>query len=189
MGGGREGQTWTHASLPPALPQRWWLDSVLTGVLDDHAPAMRRRVRPQKSAPWFSGVAGKVRTLKQQRRRAERLWLKTGLTIHKQLYNSRGGGGGTKQKDLFTKLKLPAIVIRSTRVCHVNSCSVWLTNCSETKSHLLFQQSFLWSIFQNAFSTFSKQDWNYQKQTWCPFINRSDCSELSMADPSLISDL
>ena len=64
------------------------LDSVLTGVLDDHAPVMRRRVRPQKNAPWFSGVAEEVRSLKQQRRRLERLWLKTGLTVHKQLYNN-----------------------------------------------------------------------------------------------------
>ena len=75
------------------------LDSVLTGVLNDHAPVMRRRVRPQKNAPWFSGVAGEVRSLKQQRRRAERLWLKTGLTVHKQLcqlYNNA--------KKLVTKL-------------------------------------------------------------------------------------
>ena len=33
------------------------LDSVLSGVLDDHGPAMSRRVRPQKNAPWFNGVA------------------------------------------------------------------------------------------------------------------------------------
>ena len=71
------------------------LDSVLTGVLDDHAH-MRRRVCPQKNAPWFSGVAEEVRSLKQQRRRAERLWLKTGLTVHNQLYNSA--------KKLVTKL-------------------------------------------------------------------------------------
>ena len=57
---------------------------------------MRRRVRPQKNAPWFSGVAGEVRSLKQQRRRAERLWLKTGLAVHKQLYNNA--------KKLVTKL-------------------------------------------------------------------------------------
>ena len=72
------------------------LDSVLTGVLDDHAPVMRCRVRPQKNAPWFSGVAEEVRSLKQQRRRAERLLLKTGLTVHKQLYNNA--------KRLVTKL-------------------------------------------------------------------------------------
>ena len=61
---------------------------------------MRRRVRPQKNAPWFSGVAEEVRSLKQQRRRAERLWLKTGLTVHKQLYNNEK----KKKKKLVTKL-------------------------------------------------------------------------------------
>ena len=74
----------SHLPCPSADDQH----SVLTGVLDDHAPAMRRRVRPQKNAPWFSGVAEEVRFLKQQRRRAERLWLQTGLTLHKQLYNN-----------------------------------------------------------------------------------------------------
>ena len=83
-----------HSHLPCPIADD--LDSVLTGVLDDHAPVMRRRVRPQKNAPWFSGVAEEVRSLKQQRRRAERLWLKTGLTVHKQLYNNA--------KKLVTKL-------------------------------------------------------------------------------------
>ena len=64
------------------------LHSVLTGVLDDHAPTMRRRIRPQKNAPWFSGVAEEFQCQKRQRRRAERLLLKTGLTVHKQLNNS-----------------------------------------------------------------------------------------------------
>ena len=34
----------------------------------------------------FKTVSEKVRAAKQQRRRAERQWLKTGLTIHKQIY-------------------------------------------------------------------------------------------------------
>ena len=68
---------------------------------------MRRRVRPQKNAPWFSGVAEEVRSLKQQRRCAERLWLKTGLTVHKQLYNNA--------KKLVTKLVHKA---KSTYYCN-----------------------------------------------------------------------
>ena len=44
---------------------------------------------PSTALPW-------KQTLKQQRRRAERLWLKTGLTVHKQLYNN--------EKKLVTKL-------------------------------------------------------------------------------------
>ena len=166
--GGGGVQTWPHASLPPALPQGWWLDSVLTGVLDDHAPAMRRRVRPQKSAPWFSGVAGKVRTLKEQRRRAERLWLKTGLTVHRQLYNSGGGGGGTKR--LVHKTK-------TTYYCNRINESLSCKQLFSVANQLLGNKkpSPLPTVFPlidlpKRFSTFSKQDWNYQKQTWCPFI-------------------
>ena len=39
-----------------------------------------------KNAPWFSGVAEGVPVPKQQRRRGETLWLRTGLTVHKQMY-------------------------------------------------------------------------------------------------------
>ena len=46
-------------------------------------------VHPQKKVPWFSSVAEEVWFWKQQRHRAERLWLlKTGLTVHKQLYSN-----------------------------------------------------------------------------------------------------
>ena len=63
------------------------LDSHLRCVLDKHAPVMQRKVPSRRSAPWFKTVSEKVRAAKQQRRRAERQWLKTGLTIHKQIYN------------------------------------------------------------------------------------------------------
>ena len=33
------------------------LDSVLTGILDDHASVKPRRVCPQKNSPWFSDIA------------------------------------------------------------------------------------------------------------------------------------
>ena len=59
---------------------------------------------PQKSAPWFSGVAEEFRSLKQQRRRSKRLWLKTGLTFHTQLYSSAN-------KCYQTSSELPIITI------------------------------------------------------------------------------
>ena len=62
-------------------------DSHLRCVLDKHAPATRRKVPSRRSAPWFKAVSEKVGAAKQQRRCAERQWLKTGLTIHKQIYN------------------------------------------------------------------------------------------------------
>ena len=82
-------------------------------------------------------------------------------------------------------------VTRSTRVCHVNNCSVWLTNCSETKSHLLVQQSFLSSIFRNAFSTFSKTRLKLSETNLMSFhlAHLFALNFLSMADPSFISTL
>ena len=62
------------------------LDSHLRCVLDKHAPATRRKVPSRRSAPWLKAVSEKIRAAKQQRRRAERQWLKTGLTVHKQIY-------------------------------------------------------------------------------------------------------
>ena len=56
--------------------------------LDKHTPATRQKVPSRRSAPWFTAVGKKVRAARQQGRRAQRQWFKTGLTIHKQI-NSR----------------------------------------------------------------------------------------------------
>ena len=45
-------------------------------------------MRPAKTEPWYPDVCDQLREAKRQRRRAERQWLDTGLTIHKQLYNA-----------------------------------------------------------------------------------------------------
>ena len=62
-------------------------DSHLRCAWDKHAPATRRKVPSRRSAPWFKAVSEKVGAAKQQRRCAERQWLKTGLTIQRQIYN------------------------------------------------------------------------------------------------------
>ena len=60
----------------------------LRAVLDSHAPATCCVVIQRRSTPWYSTVAPELRSLKQERRRAERRWLSTGLTVHKQIMNS-----------------------------------------------------------------------------------------------------
>ena len=64
------------------------LDAVLRAALEAHAPVSRRRVRPSKSAPWYPDICEELRDAKRDRRRAERKWLKTGLTVHKQIFNA-----------------------------------------------------------------------------------------------------
>ncbi|KAL8565365.1 hypothetical protein ACOMHN_029060 [Nucella lapillus] len=62
------------------------LDSVMTSVLDDHAPATRRKVSA-RCDPWFSTVAEQARTAKRHKRQMERQWKKHRLTVYKQLFN------------------------------------------------------------------------------------------------------
>ena len=60
----------------------------LSSVLDKHAPICRRTARTRKPTPWFSSIAEQFCELKQERRQAERRWLKSKFTVHKQIYDS-----------------------------------------------------------------------------------------------------
>ena len=58
-------------------------NATLKTVLDKHAPVVTRRVTDRPAAPWMTA---EIIAAKQQRRRAERKWRKTGLTVHRQIY-------------------------------------------------------------------------------------------------------
>ena len=60
----------------------------LCSVLDKHVPLCRCTVRTRKPTPWFSSIAEQFSELKRERRQAERRWLKSKLTVHKQIYDS-----------------------------------------------------------------------------------------------------
>lgn len=60
----------------------------LTSILDKHAPLSERRASARKPTPWFQCVSEEFTKLKRERRRAERRWLKSKLTVHKQIYDS-----------------------------------------------------------------------------------------------------
>jgi hypothetical protein len=63
-------------------------NNCLRSVLDKHAPLCRRIARTRKPTPWFSSVAEQFCELKRERRKAERRWLKSKLTVHKLIYES-----------------------------------------------------------------------------------------------------
>ena len=58
-------------------------DSVLYNLIDIHAPLKHRVVPLRRGALWYTDA---IRTAKQKRRRCERRWRKTGLTVHKDMY-------------------------------------------------------------------------------------------------------
>ena len=57
--------------------------NILCDVFDKHAPLCTKKVVERPKTQWYTD---KVRALKKERRKAERLWRQTGLEIHKQLY-------------------------------------------------------------------------------------------------------
>lgn len=61
-------------------------DSTLQGLLDHHAPEVERSVILRPHAPWYSDT---LRDAKQEKRRLERKWQKSGLTVHKDLYRQQ----------------------------------------------------------------------------------------------------
>jgi len=73
------------AILDPTADQ---LHACLVSVLEAHAPATRRRISPRALSPWFGTVREEMRAAKRARRRAERQWVKGGLTVHKQIFNA-----------------------------------------------------------------------------------------------------
>ena len=84
-------------------------------VLDKHAPLCRRTSRTRKPTPWFSSIAEQFYELKRERRKTERRWIKSKLTVHKQIYDS------IKQKvtNLVDKAKKPyfSAKIQSSTTC------------------------------------------------------------------------
>ena len=86
-------------------------NSQLKSAFDVHAPSACRQVTQRKSTTWYSSVASEcagdqkiirvrtrlwrtanllseLRALRQERQRANRQWLASGLTVHKQIMNS-----------------------------------------------------------------------------------------------------
>lgn len=61
------------------------LNDKLRAIFDTHAPIILQKVPQRKPTPWYSAVADELQPLKQERRRAERQWKKSGLVVHKQI--------------------------------------------------------------------------------------------------------
>ena len=69
--------------LPPSDCSADQLLLAVRAVLNEHAPECRRRVRRAGSSPWYPEIRKESRDAQHSRRRAEKQWLKTGLTVHK----------------------------------------------------------------------------------------------------------
>jgi hypothetical protein len=92
--------------------------SILSAILEKHAPMIRREVIIRPKSPWYTDD---IRSAKQAKRKAERMWRKTKLTVHldilknarvdirmkcsaakKQYYMNKISEADNKQKELFS---------------------------------------------------------------------------------------
>ena len=89
-------------------------DSLCKQVLDGHAPLKNRTVKERTVSPWFSLEHKK---LKQEKRRAERKWRKSGLPVHKEIY-------------LYFKNKVASLCGRA-KIMYFNSKFECVKNCKE----------------------------------------------------------
>ena len=64
------------------------LDSVLRSLLDKHVPVNNCKVTDKKCAPGYNNTSETLRASKISRRKAERRWRSTGLTVDKEIYDS-----------------------------------------------------------------------------------------------------
>ncbi|KAK7113027.1 hypothetical protein V1264_012392 [Littorina saxatilis] len=62
------------------------LEDGLRRLLDKHAPTTERRVPSGRTSPWYSAISGQLRQAKRDRRRAERRWQKSKLTVDEQIF-------------------------------------------------------------------------------------------------------
>ena len=58
-------------------------NTVLSELLDKHAPLKKRTITLRPAAPWYNNT---IRYEKQRRRKFERRWRASGLTAHCELY-------------------------------------------------------------------------------------------------------
>ena len=59
------------------------LNAHFTSLLDKHAPVTKHIQKRKKITPWFPP---EILVAERERRRAERAWQKSGLTVHKELF-------------------------------------------------------------------------------------------------------
>ena len=74
-------------------------DTQLTNVLNKHAPPKEKSIVIRPQQPWFSDD---LHLAKSEKRKAERLWRRTGLTVHREIFK--------EERDKYNKLLLSSKV-------------------------------------------------------------------------------
>ena len=97
-------------------------NQVLSELLDKHAPAITKTITVHPDTPWYSE---EIDVAKKERRLAEKIWRKSKLTVHREIYMDR--------RETVNKL------LRSAKQNHYNKL---ITETNDQKRLLLCQLCF-----------------------------------------------
>jgi exonuclease III len=143
-------------------------ESHLSEVLNKHAPAKEKSVVIRPQQPWFSD---ELHLAKSEKRKAERLWRRTGLTVHREIFNTEK----VKYNKLLTHSKASYFNQRITE-CGNDSKAL-----SQIMNELLFRQKTSKlpahgsaEDLANRFSTFFKEKIDKIRD------NLPDCSNINL---------
>ena len=92
---------------PGSLTQ--WYNKNLIEIADSHAP-LRQRIVRQRNNPWYNN---NINMLKQTKRKLERKWLKTKLTVHHQNYKKHCS-------DMYKRIRRERILYNKTKIEEAN---------------------------------------------------------------------
>ena len=74
-------------------------------------------MQARKCLPWYKSISDLLQDAKMKRRKAERHWLTSGLTVHKEIY--------VASKKTVTK------IVHETKFAHFSSKIADCTNCKQ----------------------------------------------------------
>ena len=87
----------------------------LRALLDKHSPVSSKLIQVRKCSPWYNSISDLLQDAKMKRRQAERHWLTSGLTVHKEIY--------VASKKTVTK------IVHDAKLAHFSSKIADCTNC------------------------------------------------------------
>ena len=64
----------------------------LSALLDKHSPISSKLVHVHTCLPWYNSISDMLKVAKMEGCRAERHWLTSGLTVHKDLFGLQKDG-------------------------------------------------------------------------------------------------
>ena len=146
-------------------------DTHLTNVLNKHAPTKEKSVVIRPQQPWFSD---ELHLAKSEKRKAEKLWRRTGLTVHREIFKAEK----VKYNNLLASSKASYYNQK------ITDCGKDSKALSQTMNELLYRQKVsklpAYSSAEdlaNRFSTFFKEKIDDIRE------NLPDCSDINLEIP------